>query len=214
LLPFTFLLKLSQLCRFNLFQDCLFLGLLYCFYHVFLVVINYLILVSIFWLYSFLNCYLKWNAIGKFISISDPLLTVFLTFISSQEQFFKLTKVLSNKSFIKMVLRFYWAVMAWSNIRYFQWFYIILIVFMKCSYWPTSHSIDLNRSRINFWYGLDFQIVTPLPVLTLSINILFNILYNVILKESFLMENVFHAELTYLHMISLHSIKLVRDRSK
>jgi hypothetical protein len=101
-----------------------------------------------------------------------------------------------------------------TNICDFQRLDIVLVFFMKSSYWLTSHSIYLNRSWIYFRNCLYFQVISPLSILAFSINILLDIFNNVVLKKCFLVEYILHAKQANLHVVRLHSIKLIWNRPK
>ena len=85
----------------------------------------------------------------------------------------------------------------------------MLVFFMEGTDWLLSKNIDLNGTRVDLGYSLELEIITPLSIFPFSLNIVFDIADNIVLKESLLEVDVIHTQLPNLRMILFITIKLI-----
>lgn len=76
-------------------------------------------------------------------------------------------------------------------------------------------SIDLNWPLIYFRHSLQFNVVTPNPILTLSLNILVEIIYDELGEELSLIFDIVHASLSDQFVVVLVAlVHLIRHCSE
>lgn len=160
----------------------------------------------------FSNCLFKSGGRAKNVSIPNN--TVHIRFVNFQEQSLEFTTIAIHQCSAFIILRLYRIVMTGTNIRKPHWLHFPFIFFMKSSNRFISKNIDFYRSCIDFWQSLDFNIITPLPILSLLFNVFINVLYHIVPKKVFFKRNIIHANFSDLLMILLISIKLIWYWSK
>ena len=101
-----------------------------------------------------------------------------------------------------------------SNVCNFQCLNILLVVLMESSNRFNSHNIYLYGSAIYLGQRLNLDIISPYTILGLSLDVLLDIFNEEVLKKLFFLQNIFHAYLSDLVMVSFLSIELVGNRSK
>lgn len=89
------------------------------------------------------------------------------------------------------------------------------ILFMKSPHWFTGIGVYLDWAVVNLWESLQFDVITPLVDLNLTISVFCYIfISNESAEKFFVWQNILHAFLPHYQVIIAFSINLVRNRSE
>ena len=77
-----------------------------------------------------------------------------------------------------------------------------------------SENINFNRSSIDFGNRLNFNVISPLPILSLELYVIFYINGDIILEKTLFIGDVVHAKFPYFLVVVFVTVKLVGNGPK